>query len=358
MTASLYLCGSRHPRPAARRVVFCDGSADTSFRNGVDLELSHWIPNRTPAAYRASSSTEICMRFAAARTGEPYDLVVNNHVDVDGMLSAFVLLHPELALQHRDAIVQAAEMGDFSAWGEIAAQRLFQVLALARQRLEAAKLDPQDIVLQCHALALRVLGGEAFAEADEGLAALRAAVERIDAGAVGRTVLGARLVHFAIPAALAAQDRDAALRLPPLDTPLDSRTLLPPQARARLDAERLQLVSVAVPAGWHFDLCYPGYSWADTEGLWRPPGLLPTGSSNLHHLIHAPLDLAAGELDRRESAAGSWTVARALSPFDALPGRGFPSVLAFTRDQLSVPSALAPEVVCEVLQMALGAGPD
>ena len=55
MTPSLYITRSRHPRPAATRVAFCDGGVDASYRDGMDIELSHWIPNRTPAAFKASS---------------------------------------------------------------------------------------------------------------------------------------------------------------------------------------------------------------------------------------------------------------------------------------------------------------
>ena len=39
--------------PDSRATIFCDGSADESFRRGVDVELSHWIPNRTPGEFRA-----------------------------------------------------------------------------------------------------------------------------------------------------------------------------------------------------------------------------------------------------------------------------------------------------------------
>jgi hypothetical protein len=106
--------GSRRPRPASARTIHCDGSAGAGFRSGVDLELSHWLPNRTPPRYKADSSTEICLNFAAA--GEAIgacDLALNNHVDVDGVLSLFSVVAPSLALAHRATLVQAAESGDF-----------------------------------------------------------------------------------------------------------------------------------------------------------------------------------------------------------------------------------------------------
>ena len=84
------------------------------FAKAIDLELSHWVPNRTPAKFKADTSTEICMNFVASGDLD-YDLVVNNHADVDGLLSVFTLLHPATALAHRPTIVSAAQMGDF--WG-------------------------------------------------------------------------------------------------------------------------------------------------------------------------------------------------------------------------------------------------
>jgi hypothetical protein len=53
-------------------------------------------------------------------------VAVNNHVDVDGILSVYVLVHGNHALAHRPAIIEAAEMGDFWGWGGVPAQRVFQ----------------------------------------------------------------------------------------------------------------------------------------------------------------------------------------------------------------------------------------
>lgn len=349
MKRQLHITGSRHPRPAAERVAYCDGSLDPAWRDAQDIELSHWIPNRTPAAYKASTSTGICLRFARDGDLSGVDLVVNNHVDSDGMLSAFVLLHPAQALAHADTLVQAAGMGDFHGWGEAEAQHLYQLMALQRVALQAEGTDPLDIYLRVHEQVARALDGERFGPAAPGLAALQRARGELDAGTIARSLLAPRLVHYVLPTPCACDDD----WLPRLDMPLAPSMQLPPQARARLDAERLQLVSAPQGRGWSHALCWPGYSWAETVGLWRPPGLLDGAGSNRHRLQHPPLQRACARLNDRETAPGRWCLAHHLGPFEALPGRPFPVVMSFAQGDRPAPSALAPGVVAEVLTQAL-----
>src|SRR5690606_24250293 len=121
-------------RRDAEKIVFCDGTGGRLFRPETDLELSHWRPNRTPAEYRAGTSTEICFRFLDRPRPGRWTAAVNNHVDVDGILSIYALVHSRHALAHRRTIIEAAEMGDFWGWGEPAAQRLFQGITLLMER--------------------------------------------------------------------------------------------------------------------------------------------------------------------------------------------------------------------------------
>ena len=128
-------------RPDAERILFCDGTGGCLFDPDNDLELSHWRPNRTPAEYRAGTSTEICFRFLDNPLPGEWTAAVNNHVDVDGILSVYVLVHSDDAQHHRKMIIEAAEIGDFWGWGEQSAQRLFQGIT----RLMRKDIDPRQV---------------------------------------------------------------------------------------------------------------------------------------------------------------------------------------------------------------------
>src|ERR1700682_199746 len=107
------IIGHNDPRPVAEHILFCDGTGGGLFRAETDIELSHWRPNRTPSEYRAGTSTEICFRFLDNPWPGSWTAAVNNHVDVDGILSVYVLVHSEQALAQRQTIIEAAVMGDF-----------------------------------------------------------------------------------------------------------------------------------------------------------------------------------------------------------------------------------------------------
>lgn len=82
--------------------------------------LSHWPGNRTPAPYRADTTTEMALRLAADPVREEFlagiDVVSNNHLDTDGLLSAWAVLDPREALHHRRFLVDAARAGDFGTF--------------------------------------------------------------------------------------------------------------------------------------------------------------------------------------------------------------------------------------------------
>jgi hypothetical protein len=348
----LHITRSSTARPPSARTIFCDGGVDATYRPGVDLELSHWIPNTTPARYKASTSTEICMRYVEAADDAEFDLVVNNHIDVDGVLSTFVLLHPQVSLRHRETIVQAAEMGDFAAWGDTSAQYLCQSLLLHIAELQAQHIDAQDIYLRCYQRVHAVLNGERPTECEPAIAALRISLDNIAHNVIARVPVAKRLTQYVVPKELSERDLSAALFAPRFDTPLSASAWLPPHARAKFDRERVQLVSIEASNGHHHDLWYPGYAWAETVGWWQPPGLQSTGTSNRHIMNYPPLTTAAAELQHLESADGQWILARELSPFGTVEGRNFPIVLSFMRKNQPAVSALSPTFVANTLAVA------
>src|SRR5262245_1610367 len=347
-TLPIHVEGSARPRPASARTLYCDGSHDHAFRPGTDLELSHWVPNLTPPRYKADTSTEICLNFVADPARERgFDLVLNNHVDVDGTLALFVLAHGEAVLPHRARLVQTAEMGDFQAWGEPPAQRLYQALVLHLDDPAHERAEPVDVCEGAFAIVRAALAGALLPQADAGVAALARSVDLIGSGAVDRIEFAARLVHYRVSPSLAAADLARCLAVPRFDADLAAPVLLLPQARARRDEQALQLLSVPGPQGWFHDLLYPGYCWAETPGRWRPPGLVTDTARGQYRLESAALHRAAASLNAAERRRGRWCVAESMSPFGGLRGRGFPVVLSMLEGDAIAPSSLAPDDVVQ-----------
>ncbi|MCW5631840.1 MAG: hypothetical protein KIT17_00745 [Rubrivivax sp.] len=358
----IHIEGSRHPRPAARRTLFCDGALEGALGEH-DLELSHWIPNRTPAHLKADTSTAICLNWVAEAARAPraggdhgFDLAVNNHVDVDGVLSLWVVSRGAAALAHRTTLVQAAEIGDFHGWGEAPAQVLYEALVHEMQRGAAEGLDDNERVARCFARIDAVLAGAPAPEARAGVATMQMALALLEGGAVRRHVRGERFVQFVVPAVLAEADLARALAVPRFNVSLAESPLVPPQVRARgdggRDAQRLQLVSHETRDGWFHELWWPGYAWAETPQRWRPPGLADGGDSNVHRFACEPLDAAARDFAADERARGRWAAATTLTPFKALPERAFPIVLSFVHEGRPAPSSLDAEAVGARLEAA------
>lgn len=274
--------GSSHPN--AERILFCDGTGGKLFRVETDLELSHWRPNRTPAEYRAGTSTEICFRFLDNPRPGTWTVAVNNHVDVDGILSVYVLVHSDHALAHRKAIIEAAEMGDFWGWGEPPAQRVFQCVT----RLMQQGGDPQAIYAEAFLRIPGLIDGSdpEVPQIEDSLAPLREGVELIKSGKIVRREIDPRLTQYVIPLAIAGDDDARSSYVPEFNEAISPKALLWPQVRALWDAERVCLVSVERKTGWFHDLWFPGYLWADTEGKWIVPGFTYHDGMNRYEITN------------------------------------------------------------------------
>jgi hypothetical protein len=343
------------PRPDAGRIIYCDGAGGEQFREGSDLELSHWRPNRTPAHYRAGTSTEICFRFLDDPVPGPWTLAVNNHLDVDGLLSVYTLVESRKALAARETIIAAAGMGDFWGWGEANAQRLFQGLTRLMNARSAEDRTAQSIYEEALPAVDRLIDGTfpGSAAIDESLFPLRRAVELVEQGKIRRVERNVHFTQYQIPRAVAGGAIDRAVRVPGFNEAISENILLWPQARAKWDAERICLVSTEDPAGWHHDLWFPGYHWADTAGLWTIPGLSFREGMERYNLAHPAFLAAVSQLRQSETARGIWSPgAENARLHPALEGV-FPLGLRFIDERGNpAPSGLAPDEVAAPLAAA------
>lgn len=337
------------PRPPAERIIFCDGTGGRLFRAQTDLELSHWRPNTTPAEYRSGTSTDIAFRFLDAPRPGAWTVAVNNHVDVDGILSVYVLVHSRTALAHRRTIEEAAAMGDFWGWGEPPAQRVFQGLT----RLMATGAGGQAIYAEAFRRIPALIAGThpVAEEIEASLAPLRRAVELVEAGTIVRALIGRRLTQYVVPLEVAGNDDARAAYAPEFNEAISDKSAFWPHAHARLDRERVCLVSLERPGGWFHGLWFPGHLWADTEGLWRAPGLTYHDGMGSYELDHPRLLAAFEALQRQETAPGVWALGGTSLPFGEELQQRFPLVGRFLNAHGEcAASRTTPEQVASLLE--------
>lgn len=301
--------GKGSARPGDGPIIFCDGTGGSMFQPASDLELSHWRPNTTPQQYRAGTSTEICFRFLDNPHPGRWTVAVNNHVDVDGILSVYVLLHGGHAQKHRRTIIEAAEMGDFWGWGEPQAQRVFQGVT----HLMNSGDDGREVYEQAFRRVPALIDGSdaEVADLNNSLVPLRHGVELVEQGRIGRKVIHDSLAHYVIPLNVSGDDDDRAAYCPEFNEAISDSAVLWPQVRAKFDGQRMCLASVGRKLGWFHDLWFPGYLWADTEGLWQVPGLTyHDGMASYRILSSLPVDVAsrygfeATQVDRLKERIG------------------------------------------------------
>jgi len=343
------IIGHGSPRPNAERIIFCDGTGGEIYQAETDLELSHWRPNCTPGEYRAGTSTEICYRFLDAPRPASWTVAVNNHVDVDGILSVYVLVHSEHALQYRSTIVEAAEIGDFWGWGDSAAQRLFQGITFLMDRGG----DPQQIYAEAFRRIPSLIAADdpEIPQIEESLAPLHHGSELVKQGTIARIPRSDRFVQYLIPYAVAGESDARAAFTPDFNQAISADALLWPQVRSRWDAERVCLVSTERARGWFHDLCFPGYLWADTESKWRVPGLTYHDGMASYDIRNDELIASFQRLQRQETAAGHWALGGTVLPLSAELQKLFPVVGRFVCELgYSAPSHLWPGQVAAELE--------
>lgn len=337
------------PRPKADKILFCDGTEGGIFRPDADLELSHWRPNHTSPEYRAGTSTEICFRFLDIPRPGSWTAAINNHVDVDGILSVYTLVRSQHALAHRRTIIESAEIGDFWGWGDEPAQRVFQGLTRIMNSGNEAKTVYAEAFRRIPAL---IEGTDPeVPEITASLKPLQRGVELVGQGRIVRFLIQDRLALYLVPLAMANNSDDRASYVPGFNELISEKAVLWPQVRARWDAERVCLVSFERTGGWFHDLYFPGYLWADTEGKWLVPGMQYHEGMASYDLDNPRLVAAFEKLQRQETAPGHWSLGGTKLPFGKELQDQFPLVGRFLDEQgYATISHISPDQVAKELE--------
>jgi hypothetical protein len=346
-----YIEGTNHPRPFSNRTIYVDGSADIHYREGIDIELSHWQPNRTPERFKAGTSTEICFNFIQSSPPLSYDLVVNNHLDMDGLLSVFVLTDPDMALKHQKVLCEAAATGDFWAWSEAKALQLYQEVSEFFDVVRRPSMDKQDRYTHCINLVLKTLkDSESQTDASR---ILEHQYSLITEGEIQRTILHDRFVCYFV--SKVTEKLENYLEIAPFNEPISDRIAFWPQVRNRLDQEKIQLIAIESEQGIYYDLWYPGYSWADTKGLWCPPGLIhDQDEQGCLHLHWPALTRITQRLNELEKGQCLWQLFSSVDFNNTKNPRNFPVVLStLNKRKQSEASLLNVEMVSEIFKQEI-----
>jgi hypothetical protein len=214
-----------------------------------------------------------------------------------------VLVNSEHALENRQAIIEAADIGDFWGWGEAPAQRVFQGITHLMRRGG----EPRSIYQEAfHRIPGLIDGSDSEVPLiEESLAPLRRGIELVEQGKITRVQNTARFAHYVVPLAVAGDDERASY-VPEFNEAISSKAALSPHVRARWDSQRVCLVSSERTAGWFHDLWFPGYLWADTEGRWHTPGLTYADGMSSYAIEDDALIHVFEELQQQETAPGQW----------------------------------------------------
>ena len=106
--------------------VVVDGSANEA----TVLTLSHWPGATAPPGLARDLSAEMAFAYLDSPCDHaPAAVVTNNHFDQDGLVSIFALTEPDLALAHRELLIDVAAAGDFGTFQDRRAARASMVIA-------------------------------------------------------------------------------------------------------------------------------------------------------------------------------------------------------------------------------------
>ena len=106
---------------------------------GTVLTLSHWPHSATPKALARDLSAQIVFAYLVSKRRWPTaELVSNDHVDQDGLVSLFAITCPGLAVPRRGLLEDVASAGDFAVFSSRRAARISFAIAGITQAVNAA----------------------------------------------------------------------------------------------------------------------------------------------------------------------------------------------------------------------------
>ena len=320
------------------RIIYVDGACP-SYQQDKDLELSHWVPNDTPAEFLDDTSTAICLNYIQRNPVHEYLYCVNNHLDVDGVLSAFTICHPKAALKADKMLRQAAAMGDFGAYADRKVARFYHFL---RQNIDQNDhLDRQQGYESAFEMILEYMENpDSFQDDsfDSQWVHLEKAISRVQDAEIERELVHPRLSVFHSKLDQTEIEFEQVLYKARFDSGLDD-SFLPRQIRNYEDFERLKLLAYSSREGHYYDLMLPDYVWAQTPNLWVPAFIERTDSTNKFSILKAKLGDLADRLQQSETNPGKWIGIHSYNPFEGVKGRGFPVVLSFILEDQPAPSS-------------------
>lgn len=155
--------------------IICDGST----RKSTVLTLSHWPESGTPSALMADLSAEIVLRYLQSPADHvDVDAVSNDHFDLDGFMSVWAMVHPDMALAAPQLVNEVARAGDFACTTDRRAARIAFVLGTFRREDEKPTERYLELLPRFTEMAEHIEDhAEMWADEDEALEATEAAFD-------------------------------------------------------------------------------------------------------------------------------------------------------------------------------------
>lgn len=270
-------------------------SVDGTVPNSI--HFSHWQDNETPPEVKADTSTEIALNLIAApnrlELTRGIETVTNNHFDTDGVLSVWTVLTGVRALELREKLIAAAEVGDFSDFPNEAAVRASIVIQGPDQAGAGNKTGSP--------LARRLAGEEVKDDASAYelvLPEVERVLTNIEAYEPlwrnGWEQIGTALESFERGTSAVQEFAQAGLSFVRLGPEAFGHSGFDPNQHSipypvisRYARGQLYVIATPFRDGWYYQIDYPYYSWAETVIRPRIPrrdlkGLL-TSLNKLEH---------------------------------------------------------------------------